>query len=452
MTLAKEVACLARAETPVLALVFQFRCSADNVAAATPVRPSAADFRAPAWTNFGRASGRFAFCSAKGSDMLDDSLAGRGARAPERSRLLVAIDDGVFLWPGTALLYRIGNGFFVAEPRVVNSAIGCLFGPAALDLPLQTILERARDELRNGRVGVVQEVLDKLLLPPVWLNGERLIRAIADRHGLNLPDLATATHQDGTAWDEREIATFARLYDCISVRAQELSKVFNPGALNPHSLWDPDKHPRHSAGETDGGQFASSGGGDASIVPIAGPPPPWHNHPPERIGEPPKIPAKEPDTTAAKFAIIRSVAYWLGNALKFGSKFAGPAKALVAAAQAAAWLRPYISAYLQGPKTLEQLQADAKSPSEGYEIHHIVEQTPAGKDGFSEAQIESQRNKVRIPTIKHWELNAWYDRPNEDYRDKDGNWMTPRQYVRDKSWLERRRVGLDGLRRVGVLK
>lgn len=121
--------------------------------------------------------------------------------------------------------------------------------------------------------------------------------------------------------------------------------------------------------------------------------------------------------------MIRSVAYWLGNAIKFGEKFAGPVKFLIDAAQAASWLKPYISAYLQGPKTLEQLQADAKSPAEGYEIHHIVEQTPAGKDGFSETQIESPRNKVRIPT------------------------MTPRQYVRDKSWLERRRVGLDGLRR-----
>jgi len=38
------------------------------------------------------------------------------------------------------------------------------------------------------------------------------------------------------------------------------------------------------------------------------------------------------------------------------------------------------------------------------------------------------------------------------YKDKDGNWMTPRQYLRNKGWLERRRVGLDGLRKVGVLK
>jgi hypothetical protein len=209
----------------------------------------------------------------------------------------------------------------------------------------------------------------------------------------------------------------------------------------------PLSHPRQPAGEPDGGEFASSGGGDPSIIPVAGQPPPWHNNPPERIGEPPKIPKKEPDTTAAKFRVIRSVAYWIGNALKFGSKFAGQAKALIAAAQAVAWLKPYVSAYLQALKTLEQLQADAKSPAEGFEIHHIVEQTPADKAGFSKEQIESPRNKVRIPTIKHWQLNAWYETPNSDY-----NNMKPREYVQGKSWYVRRAVGLDGLRKVGVLK
>lgn len=70
--------------------------------------------------------------------MLDDPFVGRGFRAPERSRMLVATEDGVFLWPGTALVSRRGNGFFAAAPRDVNSAIGCLFGPAAIELPLQS--------------------------------------------------------------------------------------------------------------------------------------------------------------------------------------------------------------------------------------------------------------------------------------------------------------------------
>lgn len=379
--------------------------------------------------------------------MVDDSLAGRGLRAPERSRMLIATEDGIFLWPGTPLVCRVGNGFFAAEPRAVNSAMGSLFGAIALDLPLQSVLERARDELRSGRLGVVQETLDKLHLPPVSPNGARLMRAVADRQGLALPNFVVATHQGGTTWDEQDIATFADLYDRVSVSARELSKVFNPGALSPRSLWDSDKHPRHPAGESDGGEFASSGDGDSSIIPIAGPKPPWHNNPPERIGDPPEIPKTEPETNAEKFLAIRKAAYWIGWAIRFGLRNAPQTKAFIAAAETAAWMWPYVSASLQGPKTLEQLQADAKSPGEGYEIHHIVEQTPADKAGFSKEQIESPRNKVRIPTLKHWQLNAWYETPNSDY-----NNMRPREYVQGKSWYVRRAVGLDGLRKVGVLK
>lgn len=177
--------------------------------------------------------------------MLDDPHAGRGIRAPERSRMLVATENGVFLWPATPLVYRVGNGFFAAEPRAVNSAIGCFFGPAALDLPIQTILERARDDLRNGRSAAVQGMLDKLCLPPLWPNGARLVRAVAERQNLVSPKFSVATQQDGTTWDEHDVATFASLYDGVSARARELAKIFNPGALNPRSVWDPDKHPRH---------------------------------------------------------------------------------------------------------------------------------------------------------------------------------------------------------------
>ncbi|HEV8015192.1 MAG TPA: hypothetical protein VGP48_06645 [Stellaceae bacterium] len=379
--------------------------------------------------------------------MHDDPFAGRGLRAPERSRMLVATDDGVFLWPGTALAYRRGEAFLVIEPREVNSAMGGFFGPAALDLPLQTILERARDELRNGRVAVVQEMLDRLLLPPVSPNGTQLMRAIAERQALSVPDYVATSAPSGTAWTSRDIDFFARLYDPICTQAHALAKVFNPTIGDPSAGWDPGKHPRHPAGESDGGEFApGDGGSDSLIVPAAGPPPPWHNNPPERIGDPPKIPKTEPTTDAAKFLAIRTVVYWLGNALKFGLTFTAQIKALITAAQTATWLWPYVRAYLQGPKTLEELQADVKSPGVGYDIHHIVEQS-AAKNGIPRSLIDSPRNLIRIPKIKHWELNAWFDRKNSDY----GN-MTPRQYMNGKSWYVRRAVGLDGLRKVGVLK
>jgi hypothetical protein len=49
--------------------------------------------------------------------------------------------------------------------------------------------------------------------------------------------------------------------------------------------------------------------------------------------------------------------------------------------------------------------------------------------------------------MKHEDINAWYQRSN----DSTGR-MPPREYLRDKSWDERRAVGLRALRDVGVLK
>jgi len=94
------------------------------------------------------------------------------------------------------------------------------------------------------------------------------------------------------------------------------------------------------------------------------------------------------------------------------------------------------------------LRAAAQSPSQdGYDDHHIVEQATANPDGSEDERMASPDNLARIPTVKHWELNRWYQRQNDDL-----GGMTPRQYVEGKTWEERRRVGLMGLRNVGVLK
>jgi hypothetical protein len=374
--------------------------------------------------------------------MLNDPFACRGLRASERSRLLVATGDGVFLWPGTSLVYRQGNGFFAAEPRVVNSAMGLLFGPAALDLRLHSILERARDGLRNGRTAAVQDELDRLRLPRVSLNGARLMVAIAEHQELSLPHVSIATREGGTIWSAEDVGLFARLYDGFLETAQRLEKIFNPGLA-----WDSAKHPRQPAGQSDGGEFAPAGGSDSSIIPVAGPKPPWRE-PKEPPGEPPKIPNKEPESQAAKYLAIRTVLYWLGKAAEAGSKAAPPViKAVIAAAQSAAWLWPYVSASLDEPKTLDELQAGVDSPSTGYHIHHIVEQTSAEKAGFPRNKIDDRSNLAKIPEVKHWELNWWFGRSNPEY---DGK--SPREYVQGKTWDERRKVGLDGLKAVGALK
>jgi hypothetical protein len=145
--------------------------------------------------------------------MTNDPFAGRDSRAPERCRMLVATEDGVFLWPGSALVYRRGNGFFTMDPREVNSELGAFFGPAALATPILTVLEIARDRLREGRTATVQRMLDRLPLPSLSPNGVRLTRAIAKRQRLALPDVASATELSGTVWTDSDVEIFAKLHD-----------------------------------------------------------------------------------------------------------------------------------------------------------------------------------------------------------------------------------------------
>jgi len=110
--------------------------------------------------------------------------------------------------------------------------------------------------------------------------------------------------------------------------------------------------------------------------------------------------------------------------------------------------RAWIYSYLDPPKTLEDLQqAAALGPRPGYNIHHIVEQTPAGQDGFSWSAIDAGDNLVLIPTLKHWQINGWYSTPNDDF-----GGLSPRDYLRGKSWDERMRVGKLALVLYGVLE
>jgi len=160
--------------------------------------------------------------------MPNDPLAGRGLRAPERSRMLVATEDGIFLRPGAALAERRGNGFVAAEPREINSRIGALFGPEAIYLPVASAVEIACVHLRAGNRDAAQRALDRLALPPVSPNGARLLRAIAKRQGLATPVFAETTKQAGTIWTEDDVESFAALDDRLASRTRVLEKIFNP--------------------------------------------------------------------------------------------------------------------------------------------------------------------------------------------------------------------------------
>lgn len=85
----------------------------------------------------------------------------------------------------------------------------------------------------------------------------------------------------------------------------------------------------------------------------------------------------------------------------------------------------------------------------GTELHHIVEQTPAKNEGFSKELIEGVDNLVRIPYFKHREISDWYSKVNNE---SPYNGVTPRDFLRSKTWSEKRALGIQKLKDYGVLK
>jgi hypothetical protein len=149
------------------------------------------------------------------------------------------------------------------------------------------------------------------------------------------------------------------------------------------------------------------------------------------------IPKNRPSTKREQNDIAREVARWLVK--NHGHVIEG-----------VSWLLEYeanIEAYLDEPKTLEELQRAAQKPKRGYDIHHIAEQTSAEQDGFPRSKIDSPENLVRIPRFKHWEITGWYMTKNKACGE-----LSPRDYLRGKDWQERIKMGLRALIRHGVLK
>jgi hypothetical protein len=150
----------------------------------------------------------------------------------------------------------------------------------------------------------------------------------------------------------------------------------------------------------------------------------------------PIVPKERPETAKERNDIAREIAKWV-------------AKNQEKAVEGANWLfeyEPSVQAYLDPPKTLEELQQSVTTPKPGYDIHHVVEKTPAEEDGFSKDIIHGPENLVRIPRFKHWEITSWYMTKNKDYEG-----LSPRDYLRGKDWATRTEIGLRALIENGVL-
>jgi len=201
--------------------------------------------------------------------------------------------------------------------------------------------------------------------------------------------------------------------------------------LRALKAYNPDQ-PRVPAGNSDGGQWTSDGNSTGERrIRLAGDIP---------TNEPPEVPKERPPTERQRNRVARDVSR--------NPRLKGVLGLILNGA--VHWLQekfPEIVSDQDPPKTLDELQDAVSTPKKGYDIHHIVEQGPARKDGFSEEVINGRDNLVQIPRFQHWRINEWFATKNDDF-----GGVPPRDHLRGKDWEERRRVGLDALAEFGVLK
>ena len=188
--------------------------------------------------------------------------------------------------------------------------------------------------------------------------------------------------------------------------------------------------PRVPAGDPAGGQWTDANGNalTPSRIRLAGEVP---------TNDPPEIPKERPRKSKERTTILRLIARRM---LETGETVAAFAKL-------GAWFitySPTIESYNDPPKTLEELRQDL-SPKAGYDIHHIVQRNQ--ESIFGRELINSPENLVRIPRMKHWDINQWYETENREF-----GGVSPRAYLDGRNWDVQRSVGFEALKKFGVLK
>ena len=239
--------------------------------------------------------------------------------------------------------------------------------------------------------------------------------------------------------DERELAR-----DYAALRAAYAEGAFLIRAWHLQVLLDARANfnpaqPRVPRGYRYGGRWTGPGSdwggparddGRARIVAVSGDP------------DEPKIPDRRPARARERNRIGRAAAGYL-RTLPLWQQVRFLARVGWLANEAGHTIR----SYSDEPRALEELKERATVPRPGYDIHHIVEKTPAYRDGFSREMIESPQNKVLVPRYKHWEITAWYATKDERF-----GGLSPREYLRSESWQKRVEIGLFALRYHGVLR
>lgn len=381
------------------------------------------------------------------------SIAQPPFRAPAHPRLLVVKASTIWLWPGVALTEQYGSTIRAIEPDALRFWLGMLLGPEIIGMPVPNAIARAAEYLTAGDTESAQHCLDRATTRTLSPEGAMLAAAVAARIGLIVPEMAVNPRMP--LWDRDFVAHLAPLYDRFAEVAEWLDKA---------SGWDPNLHPRWPKGSTDGGpgQFKPIGKPTVPSGPSFRPDPNrrgiGHNGGPPLFDDVPPVPPEDPGPSY-RWPIIKAVAKWAAQraAILAGEDaVGGPIGPLLNAAQVAIWIYeyyPYIRAYSDPPRSLDELEEAAQGPArKGYEVHHIVWQESGSLNDVSREKIDAPENLVSIPTLRHWELSSWYQTPNENFLDADGSPMTPRKYLAGKGYAERRRVGLIGLQALGILE
>jgi hypothetical protein len=368
-------------------------------------------------------------------------------RPPEHSRTLVARDGAIWIWPGIPLTKRRGHKILPIADAAIRFWIALLHGPEAFQKDLAWTVRRASEYLNIDDEVSAQRLLDTLGLTTVTLAGA-IFMGVVGESAAYFPDIYV---------DDEGIVSGS---SNASLQAALLARHFTAEWLVKAGPWDPSKHPRWPKGapERQGGRFSPSDPGDAeppaSGAPTGRPltvysrkrPGIGHNQGPP-LEEPPEIP-DEPISGKARTVFLKSAVRWLTLAFELSD---AEAVAFFALLSATSWVAekclPYIEAYFSPPKTLKQLQIDAYFPAPGYEIHHVGEQTQSAREGIPESAWNAPENRVRVPTLKHWLITGWYMTPTEEF-----GGLSPRNYLKGKSWEEKIRVGRRALIKFGVLE
>ena len=221
--------------------------------------------------------------------------------------------------------------------------------------------------------------------------------------------------------------------------------------------------PRVPAGSSDGGRWTSQGGGisDPRVISDAAPDNDWkpgaqyagnNSRRPPTLGHnrpPPDIPPKRPEESRERTAAIRETARFLATIYPVARR----AAALASIFGGAAWLRQYrdeITTDLDPPRTLKELQDSVATPRSGTEVHHNVELAAAKDAGYPKSLYDGPDNLLRIPKQKHQQISNWMQTNNLD--DKRFGGRSPREWLSNKTWEERREFGLEVLEKFKVLK